>query len=291
MKKRFYADNDFEEAYQQQIEKLEEAEAQRYARKNKGKAYQTKTTRAGRQLEVDIYPAYGSRKDMPRTKRGNGSRPAQKNLNDRKARRYLNNLIDANFGKDDLWCTFTYDDEHLPEDIEDAQRIFRNFIRRVNRVRKKEGKNNVRYICVTEYRDEEGKEVRCHHHVIMEGDCDRDQLETLWKHGRRNQTRRISPDPDTNMAGIANYITKTAKDPNRRKGAKRWSSSKNLKKPIVTRSMSKFSRRAVTRMACDEVCLKEKLCRAYPKYRLIDAEVRTNPVNGGFYIYARMVRD
>lgn len=291
MAKQYYADYDFEESYQQQLNNLEEAEAERYIRKNKGKAYQTKTTKAGRQLEVDIYPAYGSRKDMPRAKKRNGSRPAQKNLNDRKARRYLNNLIDANFGKDDLWCTFTYDDEHLPDDIEDAQRIFRNFIRRVNRARKKDGKNNVRYICVTEIRNEDGEEVRCHHHVIMEGDCDRDQLEKLWKCGRRNQTRRISPDPNTNMAGISNYITKSAKDPKRRKGAKRWSSSRNLKKPIVTRSMSKFSRRAVKTMACDEVYLRGKLQKAYPKYRFIDAEIRTNPVNGGLYIYARMVRD
>lgn len=291
MSKQYYADYDFEMAYQQQIEKLESDQAERYARANKGKVYQTKTTKAGKQLEVDIYPAYMHRRDMPRKKKSNGSRPAQKNLNDRKARRKLNNLIDANFGKGDLWCTFTYDDMHLPESIERAQELFRNFIRRVNRARKKEGKGNVRYICVTEHRNEDGEETRCHHHVIMDGDCDRDQLEILWKYGSRNHTRRISPDPDTNMAGISNYITKQAKDPKRRKGAKRWAASKNLTKPTITKSITKFTRRAVTGMALNDRYLRDNLQKAYPMYRFIDAEIRTNPIIGGFYIYARMVRD
>lgn len=291
MTRHYYADYDYEEAYQQQIDKLEAVEAERFARQSKGKAYQTKTTRAGRQLEVDIYPAYPSRKDMPRAKKNNPSRPAQKHLNDRKARRKLGNLIDANFGKGDLWCTFTYDDEHLPEDIETAQRMFRNFIRRVNRARKKEGKDNTRYICVTEHRDEDGEDIRCHHHVIMDGDFDRDKLEDLWRYGNRNMTRRISPDPDTNLAGITHYITKTAKDPKRRKGAKRWAASRNLKKPIITKSITKFTKRSVVSMAVDENCLKDNLKKAYPMYRYIDAEIRTNPIIGGFYIYARMVRD
>lgn len=284
-KRKYFDDYDFEAAYQKAIEDMEQDQVERYLKKRTGIAYQTKTTKAGNQLEADIYPVFGSRKDAPRTARRNKSRPAQKNLNSKRARRYLNNLVSANFGEGDLWCTFTYDDKHLPPDPDAADRIFTNFIRRINRRRKKQGQENIKYICVTEYREDEGKGTRCHHHVIMSGDVDRDELEKIWGQGKRNQTRRIDPDPETHVAGIVNYISK---DP---KGRKRWRASKNLKKPIVTRSVCRFGKRTAERMATDRAYLESRIRKSYPGYKFIDAEVRINDINGGFYIYARMVRD
>ena len=284
-RKKYFDDYDFEEAYQKSFKDMEQDQIDRILKQKKGIGYQAKTTKAGNHLELDLYPVFGNRSDAPRTKRGNGSKPAQKNLNDRRARRYLNNLVNANFGEGDLWCTFTYDAEHVPDDPEEADKRFTNFIRRINRRRKKAGKDNVKYICVTEYSSDEEKGTRCHHHVIMEGDCDRDELETIWKQGKRNQTRRISPDPDTNVAGIVNYISK---DP---KGRKRWRASKNLKKPIITRSVCKFGKRTAQKMATDRDYLEKRIMKSYPGYRFIDAEVKINDINGGFYIYARMVRD
>ena len=155
-KRKYFDDYDFEESYQKSIEDMEQDQIERYLKeKRAGIAYQTKTTKAGDQLETDIYPVFGSGKDAPRTKRGNKSRPAQKNLNSKRARRYLNNLVSANFGRGDLWCTFTYDDQHLPDNPDEADRRFTNFIRRVNRRRKRAGLDNVKYICVTEYHEEE----------------------------------------------------------------------------------------------------------------------------------------
>ena len=285
-RKKYIDDYDFEESYKKSLEDMEQEQIDRYLKENRaGIAYQTKTTKAGDQLEADIYPVFGSRKDAPRTKRGKESRPAQKNLNSKRAKRYLNNLVSANFGEGDLWCTFTYDDAHLPADQDEADRIFGNFIRRINRRRKKAGLDNVKYICVTEYQEGEGKKTRCHHHVIMQGDVNRDELEKIWGQGKRNQTRRIDPDPDTHIAGIVNYISK---DP---KGRKRWRASKNLKKPIVTKSVCRFGKRTAERMATDRAYLESRIKKSYPGYIFIDAEVRINDINGGFYIYARMVRD
>ena len=253
-RKKYIDDYDFEESYKKSLEDMEQDQIDRYLKENRaGIAYQTKTTKAGDQLEADIYPVFGSRKDTPRTKRGKESRPAQKNLNSKRAKRYLNNLVSANFGEGDLWCTFTYDDAHLPADQDEADRIFGNFIRRINRRRKKAGLDNVKYICVTEYQEEEGKKTRCHHHVIMSGDVNRDELEKIWGQGKRNQTRRIDPDPDTHIAGIVNYISK---DP---KGRKRWRASKNLKKPIVTKSVCRFGKRTAERMATDRAYLEPLL--------------------------------
>lgn len=285
-KRKYYDAYDFEESYQKSMEDMQQAQIDRYLRENRaGIAYQTKTTKAGEQLEADIYPVFGSRKDAPRAKKRNKSRAAQKNLNSKRSKRHLNNMVSANFGRGDLWCTFTCDDQHLPGSQEDAKRVFRNFIRRINRKRRAEGKDNVKYICVIEYREEEGKKTRCHYHVIMSGDVNRDELEKIWGQGRRNQTRRIDPDPETHIAGIVNYISK---DP---KGQKRWMASKNLKKPTVTKSICRFGKRVAERMATDRAYLESRIKKSYPGYKFIDAEVRINDINGGFYIYARMVRD
>ena len=284
MRKKYYDNYDYEEAYNEQIEKLEEAEAERIAKKGKGAGYRTTTTEAGRMIEVDIYPTFNVRHDMPRTKRTRESRPAQKNLNDKRARRYLNQLASANFGKGDLWGTFTYRAGEEPESIDDAEKKFGNFIRRINRRRKRAGKENIKYIYVTEWEDGE-KGVRCHHHAILSGDVDRDEIEQLWYHGDRTETKRLAPDPDTHIAGLVHYITK---DP---KGKKRWKTSKGLKKPTITRSYSKFGKTKVRKMACDYTLLESELKKKYKNARFIDAKVYQNEINGGFYIYARMVRD
>lgn len=285
MKKRHYDNYDYEEAYNVQLDNLEEAEAERLIKlSNRGCAYRTTTTEAGRMIEVDIYPTFGVRHDMPRTKLNRESRPSQKSLNDKKARRYLNQLASANFGKGDLWGTFTYRAGEEPTGIEEAERNFSNFIRRINRRRKKKGKPNLKYIYVTEWEEGE-KGIRCHHHAIFSGDVNRDEVEALWYHGDRTETKRLAPDPDTHITGLIHYITK---DP---RGKKRWKTSKGLKKPKITRSYSKFGKTKVCRMAFDRSLIELELKKKYNNARFIEAQVFINEVNGGFYIYARMVRD
>ncbi len=286
MKRKNYDNYDYEEAYQKQIDTLTEWELEQMMKgKQINSLYRTTTTKAGDQLEADIYPSFGKKQDEPRTKRKRESRPSQKNLNDRRARRYLNNLTAVNFGKGDLYGTFSYDEVHLPGSIEEAIKIFGNFIRKINRKRKKQGKDNLKYIYVTEFSDDPKKGIRVHHHMIFSGDEDRDELEKMWIYGSRTQTRRLAPDPDTHITGLVQYITK---DP---KGKKRWNASRNLKKPEVSRSYSKFGKKTVEHMVRDPEFLKKQFLKKYPGYRFVDAEVKVNEINGGYYIYARMVRD
>ena len=282
MKKR-YDDYDYLEAYSKALEDLDESSRQRvFGEDHRNMAYRTTTTRCGdERVEVDIYPSFGSRRDMPRTKRRRESRQAQKNLNEKRARRYLIQLACTNFGEKDYWCTLTYDGDHLPDDLKGCQKEFQKWIRKVNRLRKKKGlPGNARYIVITEHTES----VRAHHHVLIDGDLSRDELEDLWTCGKRNNFRRIDPDDDFQIEGIARYL---GKDP---KGRKRWSRSRNLKEPTVTRSYSRFSKRRVERMAMDEELLRERLEKSYPGCRMLDAKIRINDINGGFYIYARMKR-
>lgn len=281
--KKHYDDYDYEEAYEKAQENLEAAELERIRKaRHRNVCYRTTTTRCGSErVEVDIYPSFGSRRDMPRTRRGRESRAAQKNLNEKRARRYLVQLACTNFGKDDYWATFTYDKAHLPETIEGCQRTFANFMKRVNRRRKKKGLPNARYIVITEHSG-----VRAHHHVLIDGDLSRDELEDLWSAGTRNNIRRISPDEDFQIEGIGRYIGKQKKA-----AKKRWSRSKgNLKEPVVTRSYFKFTKRRVERMVRDQDCLQEQIRKSYPGMKLLDTQVRVNDVNGGYYIYARLRR-
>ncbi len=282
---KYHDDYDYESAYDRQIENLEEIEQCRFnINRIKGMSYRTTTTEAGKMLEIDIYPTFGVKHDMPRTIRKRESKPSQKNLNDRRARRYLNQLASANFGADDLWATFTYRKGEEPRTIEEAEKNFGNFIRRINRRRKKEGKQNIKYIYVTEW-EEGDKGIRCHHHAILGGDIDRDELEKLWRHGDRNKTERLVVDPDTYITGLVMYITK---DP---KGKKRWKTSKGLIKPKVTRSYSKFKKGTVRKMVLDRSIIEAELKKKYKNARFIDADVYISDINGGYYIYARMVRD
>ena len=279
-----FADYDFESEYDKQIEKIEEWETEKIFRKNKlGCLYMTRTTKAGNQIELDIYPAFRSRHDLPRGERKNRTKKAMRNLNQRRAERKLTEIINANFTEKDLWCTWTYKDGFLPASIEEAQEKFRKFIRRVNNWRKRRGLGNVKYVVVTEFHEDPDKGIRVHHHALMSGDMDRDSLEILWKYGKRNQTRRLDPD-DFGLSGIASYISK---DP---QGRKRWSTSRNLKKPKVTHALGKFSKRRVEKMAKDHAYLQEQIEKRYPEYRFLDAKVCVNEINSGFYVYARMVR-
>ena len=100
--------------------------------------YALKEIKAGEQFEVEIYPQFKSMDEVPEEgrsiKRDNSK--AQRNLNDKNARKYVERLINRNFGDKDLWITLTYDDAHLPPDgdIDAAVKNMQNFIRRVNYV-------------------------------------------------------------------------------------------------------------------------------------------------------------
>lgn len=259
---------------------MEEAELESLFRKKKIRGqYRTDTIKAGDQLALNIYPAFAAWDFVQRKKKMQETREAQKAVNQKHAKRKLQMLCAENFGENDFWMTLTFRDEDKPETYEDAKRMWRNYLIRIRRERKKQGLPPLKYIAVLEMGTE-----RPHFHCIVSGDMSRDDYETLWGYGERNQVRRIDPDPDTHMAGIVEYISK---DP---RGSKRWFQSKGLKKPAITTSLKKFSRRKVARMVLNHDDLCQAVSIAHPDYKFVDSEVRINPYNGGAYIYVRMTR-
>lgn len=288
-----YIEYDYEAAYTSQMEKVNEIFAETML-KSRGKAvYALKEIRAGNQLEVEIYPQFTRVTELPPgIQPQKDNKKAQRNLNDKNARKYVERLINENFGENDIWATFTYDAEHLPPDgdINRAMRNMQNFIKKLNRHRKKKGLKNARYIYITEYSPED--EVRWHHHIVLDGDLYMDEIEALWTMGSRSQVRKLKLD-ENGLSGMANYIVK---EKDRIKFEKRWNSSKGLRKPkekVVHSKKNSAGRYKqvetyAVEMARDWESVRDYMNIWYPKYTFTRYEVRYNEFNCQYYIAARM---
>lgn len=243
--------------------------------------YRTKTTKAGRRLEVDIYPMWG-RLDYTRANRAlkQVTPETMRRVNESNARRRLIQLADANFDEHDLHLTLTY--EHAPC-YSRAQKDIGNFIKAVRRRRQKAGLPEMKYIYVIED-NEDGMKKRIHAHMLISGGIDRAELEKLWARGYAN-AYSLQPD-ERGLEGLARYMVKSQK--NRRK----WSCSKNLKKPQVRVSDCKLSNGKVKRMARslpNEA--RDILSRAYPGYTFVDCRVKFSDQVDGVYIRALLRRE
>jgi hypothetical protein len=281
-----YAEYDYLEIYNESVlgkESLEDSINQ-LRRSGKKYRYMVKTIQSGDMLESEIYPLYEKRKEIPRRDRERQSKPSQDNLNDKNARKIFIRKVNANFGKDDLLITLTYEDRYLPT-LKQAKKDVQNYLRRIKTYRKNHGLPELKYIYVLEYVDEEeqhkSKKIRVHHHILI-NKMDRDAAEDLWKRGRV-EARRLQPD-DFGLEGIARYLLK---DPR----GKRWYGSRNLKEPKVNKSATKLTRRKAERMVMEPDKLPEIFEKMYKgKYKYNDCQTYISDITGGFYLYCRMHR-
>lgn len=235
--------------------------------------YREKRYYCGEYLDVYIFPVYSQARG--RSRKSKPTSEAQKKLNKRHSEEKLVRLLHANFTPDDLEIHLTYTEQ--PESPEDAKRELRNFLRRVQRRRKKLSLPPLKYIAVTEI----GSRGRLHHHVTVSGGLDRDELESLWGLGYAN-SRRLQF-TENGLAGLGHYIVK---DP---VFTRAWNASKNLIDPEPKTRDGRISSRRADELAKDTTnnAEYEKL---YPGYFLADAGAFHNDVNGGRYIVARFYR-
>lgn len=246
--------------------------------------YRTKTIKSGNVLECEVYPIWDTHCSLSRARRFRDSREAQKRLNQKNAVKNLIRLINTNFTNNDIWGTFTYESSKLPKSIEEAQKEFAKFIRRLKYYAQKHNFPNLKYAYVTEFEDnpEKGKH-RVHHHIVINFP-DRDIAEKLWRGGARKQTRRLQADA-SGYEGLTRYITK---DP---RGAKRYVTSKNLEKPQITIADCKFSRKKVCKLTNGELSLYTVFENMYyNKYEVTDYTIKTSEYVTGAYIYVKMAR-
>lgn len=259
--------------------------------------------------ELDIIPRTEKADETAKMKRGDKKKvtePKQKDLNDKHARRYFLQLINGNFNIGDIHISLTFSDEHLPESQEEGERIVNNYLRRVAYRRMKLGLSPLKYVLIWE----EGEETeRLHFHIILnsgEG-VGRDELEVMWSNERINW-KKYDKDPEyrrylmTKQFGYANadklqfnenglealvlYLTKKQ----RKKGKKRWSSSRNLERPYMRKPAEKrFTRSQVEKMAGMPDSGKEILERMYPAWQFVSVKAEYHDETG-WSLYARMWR-
>ena len=217
-----------------------------------------------------------------------------------------------------LHVTLTYSEANLPPTVEAAEKEITNFLRRVRYRREEEKLPPLKYILVTSYSTGEGgeKPTRIHHHVLMNGGLDRNVIEDLWRKRKRKGQKqgdrigfcnadRVQPN-ENGITALCNYLFKqpggggSGEDPGgespeqkpegkgkkrgggkrrgRPAGKKRWSCSKNLKRPQSRTNDGKFTRRQVEGWGKNHPP-REFWEKKYPGWTL------TDPYNGVTYEY------
>ena len=292
MKSKVFDNYDYESCYDKRFDELTGEFLNSVVKPPSGVAYTTATIKAGNQLEVEIYPSF--KKDIPemirryKQKKRSGTSEKQKNVNDRNSKKKLIRLIHENFYTGDYWCTLTFKDE--PQNLESAEKLSKNFFRRINRARKKKGLENAKYVYVIE-EGTYGTE-RFHLHMIMDNGLSKEEVEQKWGLGLVN-IRTLNYYKEENFIGVCKYMMKDEETYKRTafrlKGKRRWGSSKgNLTIPKPSKNRTKMSKKKVMNMVLHQDGIGEKLEREYPSYQFKEVEIRYNDWNGLFYIYARL---
>ncbi|EJW14533.1 hypothetical protein M5X00_29825 [Paenibacillus alvei] len=248
----------------------------------------------GNYMEVDIYNhTMLTTMRKGRAKKEKVSAPKQRNLNDKNARRYFIQLVNTNFGKEDLHVSLTY--AEAPETVEAAEKEVSNYLRRVAHRRKREGLPPLKYVLVTEGGNEKSQEKkkRIHHHIIMNGGLERDVVENLWRRPKKKGQQkgdwigfvnadRLKPN-DYGLEAVARYLMKS---PN---GKKRWSSSQNLEKPEYRFNDFKYSKRQVEKIVRDEIDNQHYWKKKYPEWDVTEVKPVYTEING-WSIYLKLRR-
>lgn len=148
--------------------------------------------------------------------------------NERESVRRLARIINCNFGMGDLWITLKYSNDRLPESYEAAKDNVTKFLRKVKAAYKAETGKSLRYIITTSQNNPRTREkARLHHHIVM----DRVAYEIICRYWPEDQVKYSVMDNRGDHTAMAKYMVENAP---KEAGKKKWSTSKGLKKPIIT---------------------------------------------------------
>ena len=266
--------------------------------------YRENIYRCGKYLEIDVFPTFHKGGRKRRRAKYRPTSAMQERLNQRNAERALTRILNENFTSDDIEITLTYKDEYLPDTYAGAKRDADNFLRKVKRLRARRGLPEIKYVLVP-------GGGRYHFHIPMSGGIPRDELEALWGKGYAN-SRRLKFD-ENGIAGLANYISNQREDDEflgedlfskydineetgelierdrkRRKGERRYTCSRNIKRPEPEIKEGRISKARVEELASFDSESKKAFERMYPGYTLSRCEPYYNDENGGWYLHIRM---
>lgn len=274
----------YEEAYQV-TEALEQHKAKENLLDKVIAGYRVKSIWSGNMLEIEAYPIWHI-PQKKRVKHDKGSSKTQSRLNQKNKEKHVARLINVNFRNyHDLYMTLTYADSNVPMDHERAKKDMQNYIRRMKHWLKKQEQYanfELKYIYTTEH-TRNGEKVRAHHHMVTNFP-DREAAELLWNRGRA-QTKRLQDNGD-GFKPLAVYLVKE-RGP---KTMKSYTPSRNLKKPKVTVSDTKLTRRRAAKIATEEINGQEIFEKMYKHYQFKDMKVSFSDYVSGAYIQVEMIK-
>lgn len=191
-------------------------------------AYIKKTVKAGRTIETKYYHASRYGVHTPRSEHKNPTAEAVEKINIRNAVEKLTHLINHNFDEGDLYLTPTCKSELRPKNENEAKMMYQKFLRNLRKEYKKAGKV-LKYVAVTGI----GKLGAVHFHLVINY-IDVRTIQKLWTYG----SVCIKPLNDTgNHAKLAEYLVKNGVKYRKSKNEKIYTTSRNLKKPIVKKEV------------------------------------------------------
>lgn len=251
-------------------------------------------------LDVQIYPEYIKPHKGTRKRKSKPTNEAQEFLNQHNRERYVCRLFNHNFTPSGSYITLTYDDEHLPESYEAAEKEINNYIRRIKYHAKKKGLPTPKICKVTGYGE---RRKRLHHHIIISDELTAAELKKLWRDKKGEFRGRITIDPlefdKFGLDRLANYFLKHINE-NKRRGVKcTYYRSRNLEEPKTNRAVRRITNREVEDIrTCTDYSVFEKL---YSEYEFIRPEyykdenaqeraVYFNEHNGGYFFLLRFYK-
>ncbi len=183
---------------------------------------------AGDYLEVDFVPF----KDPPRRSRSKKSKPtseAQEYVNQRNRERAIYEWAHENFTNADYIIHPTYSPAFLPPDEATALKDRRNFIARLRRLYRRNGKE-LKAMLILEKGEQNG---RFHHHIIINGGVPREDIERCWGMGYCDSDRLQFS--EHGLEGLSKYLVKSAvlseDGTSSRCTFKTFSHTRNLRRP------------------------------------------------------------
>lgn len=251
-------------------------------------------------LDVQCYPEYIKPQKGKRRSKAKPTSEVQQALNENNRISYVRRLLNHNFTPSDYWVTLTYDNEHLPDSFESAEKEVNNYIRRLKYRAKKKGLSAPKIVKVTGYGT---RRKRLHSHLVISGELSSAELKRAWRDKRGELRGRITVDSlefdKFGLEKLANYITKHIKE-NQSRGVKcTYYRSRNLAEPEKKLAVRRITNREVEDIQkFDDYSIFEKL---YPEYNFIRPEyyereeaqekaVYFNEHNGGYFFLLRFYK-
>lgn len=198
-------------------------------------AYSERLTFSGKMLEVEQrYETQSGR--TPGSTNTAVSTDGQERINDLQSWRKLTRMIQCNFSREDgdLCVTLTF---ARYNDRQEARKQYTKFLRKLRDVRKRRGLGELKYILIDEVQSG-----RQHAHIVVNGGVSLEEMTAIWD-SMGSVSASVLRDTN-NYRDLAAYLLQqhktrrgsqneeNAKAP-RRKNERRWTCSRNLKKPVV----------------------------------------------------------